>query len=93
MTWQFFDFNERFNQWVDDDNPPEDFRFWVMAWLYRMQDDPTVDAARADALGDPWWFARIPNAESASHAVVCLYRIDDNNVRCSGFTTLPKPVF
>ena len=92
MTGQFSDFHERYNQWVDDDQPPDDFRFWVMAWLYRLQDDPRSDAALADGLGEPWWFAKIPRAEDATHAVVCLYSIDGDQIRCSGITTLRKPI-
>ena len=45
MTYRFSDFHDQYNQWVDDDDPPEDFRFWVMAWLFRLQDEPTVDSA------------------------------------------------
>lgn len=92
MTWEFFDFHERFDQWVDEDDPPDDFRFWVMAWLFRLQDEPTVDAAPATGLGEPWWFAKIPYAEDATSAVVCLYSIDGARVRCSGITTLSKPI-
>lgn len=64
-----------------------------MAWLFRFQDEPTVDSARAPQLGDPWWFAKIPHAENDTHAVVCLYSIEDDRVRCSGITTLRKPIF
>lgn len=92
MTWEFYNFHERYNVWADTDNPSVDFRFWVMAWLFRLQDDPEVDAAPAEALGHPWWFARIPNAEDDTHAVVCLYSIEDEHVQCSGFTTLRKPI-
>lgn len=69
-----------------------DFKFWVMAWLFALQDDPTTHAARVPELGDQWWFAKIPNAEDEHQAVVCLYSIEDDVVRCSGFTTLNKPV-
>lgn len=91
MSWEFYDFHERYNQWVDDDDPPEDFRFWVMAWFARISEYPKADAARAP-MGEPWWFAQIPHAENATHAVVCLYSIDGNLVRCSGITTLHKPI-
>ena len=92
MSWGFSDFHERFNEWVDTDDPDDELRFWVMAWLYRLQDDPESDAAPADGLGAPWWFSRIPHAENATHGVVCLYSIDGDQVRCSGITTLRKPV-
>lgn len=92
MNYRFFDFHERYDQWVDADGPSVDFRFWVMAWLFRLQDDPRVDAAPADELGEPWWFARIPHAEDDAFAIVCLYAIDGEEVRCSCFTTLRKPI-
>lgn len=72
MSWEFSDFQDRFNTWVVTDDPPDDFRFWVMAWIYRLQDDPKADAAPADGMGEPWWFAKVPNAENETHAVVCL---------------------
>ncbi len=95
MTWEFSDFHERYNEWVDEETPDDEFRFWVMAWLFRLQDDPTTDASLAPELGHPWWFAKIPNAENETHAVVCLYSIaiDGDEVRCSGFSTLQKPIF
>jgi hypothetical protein len=92
VAHEYFDFYRSYNEWSDNDGPPEDFRFWVMAWLYRIQDDPTADAAPAEGLGEPWWFVQIPHAENGTHTVVCLYSIDENRVRCSGITTLPKPV-
>jgi hypothetical protein len=92
VTHHFFDFHERFNYWVEDDDPPADFKFWVMAWLFALQDDPTTHAAHTPELGDKWWFARIPNAEDEQRCVVCLYSIEGDVVRCSGFTTLNKPV-
>ena len=78
MSWRFSDFYDRYNQWVDQDDPPSDFRFWVMAWLFRLQEDPKTDAAPAEELGEPWWFCKIPNAEDDSHGVVCLYSIEDD---------------
>jgi len=93
VTWQFFDFHERYNQWVDDDDPSEDFKFWVMAWFARLQDDPEVDAAPAPGMGQPWWFAKVPRAENDTHAVVCLYSIENDRVRCGGVTTLRKPIY
>ena len=92
MTWEFSDFHLHYNQWIEGDSPPDDFRFWVMAWLYQLQDDPKVAAAPADGLGEPWWFPKVPHAENDTHAVVCLYSIDGDHVRCSGITTLRKPL-
>jgi hypothetical protein len=92
VTWRFSDFHERYNEWVAEDDPPEDAMFWVMAWLYRLQDDPETDATVAPGLGKPWWFAQIPHTETNTHAVVCLYSIEGDHVRCSGFTTLSKPI-
>lgn len=92
MNHSYFDFHERFNYWVQDDDPPDDFKFWVMAWLFALQDDPTVHAARAIELGPDWWFAVIPNTDDGARAVVCLYSIVGDVVRCSGFTTLNKPI-
>ncbi len=90
MVWEYFDFQQFYNEWVDHDGPPEDFKFWVIAWLFRIQDDPTADAAPAEGLGEPWWVVRIPHAENDTHVVVCLYSIDGIRVRCSGITTLPR---
>lgn len=89
---EFFGFFERLNQWVGDDNPCDDFRFWAMAWFFRLQEDPYVDAEPAEAIGVPWWFAKIPNAEDDNYAVVCLYSVENGKVRCGGITTLRKPM-
>lgn len=92
MTHDFFDFHERFNEWVREDKPSDDRKFWVMAWLFALQDNPRVSAAPASELGEAWWFARVPHAEDARTAVVCLYSINGTIVRCSGITTLSKPI-
>jgi hypothetical protein len=92
VTWRFSDFHERYNEWVETDDPTDEFRFWVMAWIFRLQDDPKVAAVLAPRLGEPWWLARIPHAENGTQAVVCLYSIEDDHVRCSGITTLSKPI-
>jgi hypothetical protein len=92
VSWTFYDFYDRFNEWVEADDPPGDFRFWVMAWLYRVQEDPRADATPADAIGSDWWFVRVPRADNETHAVVCTYSIQGERVRCGGFTTLRKPI-
>ena len=90
--YRFFDFHDRFNYWVDTDEPGDDFRFWVMAWLWKLCDDPHVDAAPADGLGAPWWVCKVPLAENETLGVVCLYSVEKDVVRCSGFSTLSKPI-
>ena len=74
MHWEFFDFWERYDVWVDEDNPPQLFRFWVMAWIFGLEADPYRAATPAPQIGIPVWFARIPQAEDDDFAVVCLYR-------------------
>jgi hypothetical protein len=94
VNWQYGNFWEQFNAWVDADDPSDEFKFWVMAWLYRIQEDPEADAAPAEDIGRPWWFAVIPGAEDNTRAVVCLYSIGlvQDEVKCSGFSTLRKPI-
>jgi hypothetical protein len=91
VTREYFDFFERFNYWVDEDDPSEDFKFWVMAWIFRLIDSPTAGAGLAPT-GKPLWFAKVPRAEDEHSGVVCLYTIQDNVVRCNGITTLSKPI-
>lgn len=90
--WRFHDFFLRFNQWVEVEEPSDDFRFWVIVWMKGLPADPRAAGAPAEGLGEPWWFAKIPNAEDDTHAVVCLYSIERDEVRCSNFTTLRKPL-
>ncbi len=91
---EFYDFYYRYRDWIDQDDPSYDFRFWTLIWLSKLQDDPVYAATRARELGEPWWFARIPNAEDDRRAVVSLYSIDiaTERVRCSSITTLSKPI-
>lgn len=87
----FYGFHEAFNGWVDELNPSDDFRFWVMAWLWELQDDVHYAADLAPEIGEPWWFVKVPNAEDDRRAVVSLYSIEGDDVRCAGINSILKP--
>ena len=88
--WRFHGFMLRLNEWIDADDPPEEFRFAVLAWLARFQDNPRY-AAKPFQRGDGRsWFATI--AENQTQALACIYLIDGSDVRCGNFTILRKPI-
>jgi hypothetical protein len=91
-NWRLVDFLVAFDNWIVADDPSDDFRFWVMVWVQHLETDPRYAAAPVMEVGEGWWFARVPGAEDDRCAVVCLYSIRGDEVRCSHFTTLNKPI-
>lgn len=92
--WELRDFLKCFDDWVEREDPPADWRVDAMWWIHGLQDDVYRGAARHPELGVGWWFARIPGAEDENAATVCLYAVDERRrrARCSAITTLSKPL-
>jgi hypothetical protein len=89
--WEFYEFWDRYNEWVDRDEPDYDKRFWVIRWIYELDVEPTYSATVQPQVNG--WMARVPNAEDEFWCVVGLFTIDETTgvVRCSSIITLPKP--
>ena len=92
-VWTLRDFLERFDEWVERENPPENWAIGTMAWIHGLLDDPYSHASRHPEW-EGWWFSVVPGAQDHSAAVVCLYRVDEarREARCSTFSILSKPI-
>lgn len=98
MTWTLDGFEGQYDDWVERDQPPVEWRIAVLEWIHALQDGPApwpYDAARPHpTMGEPIWFYVILGAGDATHGVVCEYRVDRTlaELRCSRIHTLRRPI-
>jgi hypothetical protein len=92
-TWQPLNFLERFDEWVEREQPIDEQRIAVLAWIHHLRSDPYRNATPNPEHGLPWWFAEIPDSRAGVHRVVCSYRVDstEQTVYCDNFATLRYP--
>lgn len=89
--WELAGFLDRFDMWVEHDNPSPTVQRGVLRWIAGLYDDPYRDAKRVPGFPAPnFWEARIPaSRDGAGHIVVCSYWIYETTrtVACNLFGT------
>jgi hypothetical protein len=92
--WRLSRFEERLDDWIDLESPPDDVRAAVTAWILTRVDDPFQGARRE--LGFPnLWTAVVPGSiHRPQSVVVCSYwvSVGDRTVVCNQVATLGHPV-
>jgi hypothetical protein len=94
QAWKPEGFVERFDAWVELEEPTDDIRLFVMAWIMSRFDDPYQDGRREQGFPN-LWYAVVPGSDDGrGHVVVCSYWIEESTrtVRCDNFGTLSWPV-
>jgi hypothetical protein len=92
-TWTLEDFVLRFDLWVEQDDPSDDWRFFVLEWIHSLLEDPYRNATRrTNEFGTAFWLCE--PAGDSKHAVICSYQIDEEKklARCTTITTLRRPL-
>jgi hypothetical protein len=93
--WQLEGFLEHLDIWIESEQPPEDLRLTVTAWLLTRYDDPYQGVQREPDF-DNLWFGEIPRTrhDEGTAAVACSYWIIEREsvVRCNSIATLPLPL-
>lgn len=93
-AWSLIDFGERIDSWILAEDPADDLRLLVTAWVVTRFDDPYQGMRREPGF-DNLWFGAIPETLHRNGMVVCgSYWIleADHTVRCDQFATLALPV-
>jgi len=68
----------RFDAWVNQEQPLDDLRVYVLDWIFTRSRDPYADARRVPGFAD-YWQAVIPRSE----------HFDDNAERCAVMCLFP----
>lgn len=93
-VWDLVNFDERFQDWVDREDPIDPLRTTVLSSIFTRFDDPYVGVRREPGF-DNLWFGRIPGTEHGeSSVVVWSYFVEErtHSVVCSSIATLNEPV-
>jgi hypothetical protein len=91
--WQLESFLERLDEWIESEQPPDDLRRTVTAWILTRYDDPYQGVQREPGF-DNLWFGEIPRTRHGQgKAVACSYWIyaREGIVRCNSYATLALP--
>jgi hypothetical protein len=86
-AWRLADFLDRFDDWAERENPSDDVRVVVIAWIMSRLDDP-YQGVRREPDFDNLWYGVVPmSQDGAGSVVVCAYWIDESTrtVRCHDF--------
>jgi hypothetical protein len=91
--WQLENFLDHLDTWIDREQPSDDLRLVVTAWILTRYDDPYQGVQR-EPVFDNLWFGEIPRTRhGVGVAVACSYWIYASRgvVRCNSIATLPLP--
>lgn len=94
--WQLELFENRYQAWLDTEQPPQAIRAEVLDWIDAMWDDAygAPNAIREPTLGVNVWFARLEMTYFEDTIVTCVYQIieETRTVRCWTIATLSLPI-
>ena len=93
-AWRLEDFLERFEAWVELEDPSTDLRLLVLPWIWTRAETPHDGVDEVAGIED-LWFGAVPNTEdNLGHVVTCAYWIEASRrvVRCDSFATLDLPL-
>lgn len=93
-VWTLQDFLLRFDQWAAQEDPDEDLRLQVIAWILSRADDPYQGVRREPGF-DNLWYGSIPFTQhDRDQVVICAYWIHELSraVRCERFGSLSLPI-
>ena len=91
--WRLQGFQERLDEWIDQETPEDWLRVVVVNWVLSRIDDP-YDGVRREPGFDNLWFGVIPGSRDGDDVVCCsfwVYEVD-HRVRCDRIATLGWPI-
>jgi hypothetical protein len=91
--WQLENFLDHLDIWIESEQPADDLRLTVTAWILTRYDDPYQGVQREPGF-DNLWFGEIPRSRhGGGTAVACSYGIYASRgvVLCNSIATLPLP--
>jgi len=98
QPWNLQDCLPRFDAWVNQEQPLDDLRVYVLDWIFTRSRDPYADARPVPGFAD-YWQAVIPRSEHFDDnaercAVVRLFWLDASacSVRCDRVASLSLPI-
>lgn len=91
--WQLVGFLERLDTWIADEDPVDELRLEVTAWILSRFENP-YDGVRREPGFANLWFGRIPRSQHQRQVVVSSYWIEEttHTVRCDSIATLALPL-
>lgn len=92
-AWQLANFEGLLSRWDQLEQPHDDLRLVVTAWIFSRYDDPYVGMPRETGFANLWAGA-IPGTGSEGRVVVWSYFVYDRPrvVVCSGLASLSLPL-
>jgi hypothetical protein len=91
--WRLENFLDHLDTWIEREQPSDDLRLTITAWLLTRFDDPYQGVQREPGF-ENLWFGEIPRTRHGEGmAVACSYWIYASKgvVRCNSIATLPLP--
>ncbi len=91
--WHLKRFIDCLDTWELMEQPDEDLRLTVTAWVFARHEDPFAGVRREPGF-DTLWSGVIPGTETPATAVVCSYfvEVSTRTVTCTGIATLSLPI-
>jgi hypothetical protein len=92
--WHLVDFEERFNRWLDIEQPDPAVRNAVVEWILNAADDVYAGARRHPEIGSNYWRVNVPRTVQDGHIVTCCFWVDEDarTVTCDTIATLSLPL-
>ena len=92
--WRLERFLSGLDAWDGREEPGDDLRLLVTAWIVGRQDDP-YRGVRREPHFENLWYGVVPDSnDEVGRVVVCSYWIFESEhlIRCNSFATLGLPI-
>jgi len=91
--WRLVGFLDCLDDWAAQEQPSDDLRVVVTAWVLTRFDDPYAGVYRQPGHPNLWYGVVPESSDGRRNVVVCGYWIEerDRTVRCDSFATLAVP--
>jgi hypothetical protein len=93
-VWALENLESCLDAWIELEQPSDDLRILVTAWVLTRFDDPYADVRREPSF-DNLWFGAVPGSvHGQGCVVVCSYWVHEGQrtVRCDSVATLNLPI-
>ena len=92
--WRLDGFDDRYQEWLDHEQPDHSLGTVVLNWLFTRMEDPYEGVTREAGFPNLWWGAVPFSGHADDQVVVVVYWINESthSLRCDRIASLTWPL-
>ena len=92
--WRLDGFDERYQEWLDQEHPDHSLGTLVLNWLFTRMEDPYEGVTRESGFPNLWWGGVPFSGHGDDQVVVVVYWVNESthSLRCDRIASLTWPL-